>query len=224
MLHAADALLSASTAIANPAQAEAVALQLAPRLFAQASETDVVGAFPVQEFAWLRAAGLLTAALPPALDGAGLHAAAHTLHLLRALQHIGRGNLAVGRVFEGHVNALLLIQQLGTAAQVARYAADAHAGRLFGVWNTEDLAAGVHLEALPNGRYRLHGAKTFASGAGPFGAAAHHRRRARRPRLAAVCTARRHSVPGAGPLILAALGHAGHGQLPSRFDWVGNRR
>jgi len=150
----------------SPAQAEAAAARLAPRLFAQAAETDEVGAFPVQEFAWLRAAGLLTAALPAALGGAGLHAAAATWSLLRLLQHIGRGNLAVGRVYEGHVNALLLIQQLGSAAQVSRYAADARAGRLFGVWNTEDPAAGVHLEALPNGRYRLRGAKTFASGAG----------------------------------------------------------
>ena len=151
---------------ANPAQAEAAAARLAPRLFAQAAETDVVGAFPAQEFGWLRAAGLLTAALPAALGGAGLHTPATTLPLLRVLQHIGRGNLAVGRVYEGHLNALLLIQQLGTAAQVGRYAADARAGRLFGVWNTENPAEGVRLEALPNGRYRLHGAKTFASGAG----------------------------------------------------------
>ncbi|MBD2721443.1 acyl-CoA dehydrogenase family protein [Hymenobacter armeniacus] len=152
--------------LATPAQAEAAAAALAPRLFAQAAATDEVGAFPTQEFGWLRAAGLLTAALPPALGGAGLHEPAATLPLLRTLQHIGRGNLAVGRVFEGHVNALMLIQQLGTPAQAARYAADAHAGRLFGVWNTEVPADGVRLEALPNGCYRLHGAKTFASGAG----------------------------------------------------------
>ena len=139
---------------------------MAPRLFAQAGKTDVVGAFPTQEFGWLRAAGLLTAALPPERGGAGLHTAAATLPLLRVLQHIGRGNLAVGRVYEGHLNALLLIQQLGSAKQVTRYAADARAGRLFGVWNTENPAEGVHLEALPNGRYRLRGAKTFASGAG----------------------------------------------------------
>jgi alkylation response protein AidB-like acyl-CoA dehydrogenase len=139
---------------------------VAPRLFAQAAETDTEGNFPTQEFAWLRTAGLLTAPLPAALGGAGLDTPAATLPLLRVLQHVGRGNLAVGRIYEGHVNALLLIQQLGTAAQVARYAADARAGRLFGVWNTEDPAQGVHLEALPNGRYQLRGAKTFASGAG----------------------------------------------------------
>ena len=147
---------------AGPAQAEAAAARIAPRLFAQAAATDVVGAFPVEEFGWLRAAGLLTAVLPAALGGAGLQAPAATLPLLRVLQHIGRGNLAVGRVYEGHLNALLLIQQLGSAAQVARYAVDARAGQLFGVWNTEDPAQGVHLEALPNGRYRLRGAKTFA--------------------------------------------------------------
>ncbi|MBF9223202.1 acyl-CoA dehydrogenase family protein [Hymenobacter ruricola] len=152
--------------LATPAQAEAAASTLAPRLFARAATTDEVGAFPTQEFAWLQAAGLLTAALPVSLGGAGLGHPEATLPLLQTLQHIGRGNLAVGRVYEGHVNALLLIQQLGSAAQVARYAADARAGRLFGVWNTEIPADGVRLEALPNGRYRLHGAKTFASGAG----------------------------------------------------------
>ncbi|MDO7849630.1 acyl-CoA dehydrogenase family protein [Hymenobacter sp. M29] len=156
----------APAALTNPAAAEAAAAQLAPRLFAQAAETDVEGGFPTQEFDWLRAVGLLTAALPATLGGAGLDTPAATLPLLRVLQHIGRGNLAVGRVFEGHTNALQLIQQMGTAEQVARYAADARAGRLFGVWNTEIPADGVHLEALPNGRYRLRGAKTFASGAG----------------------------------------------------------
>ena len=44
--------------------------------------------------------------------------------------------------------------RLGSPAQVGRYAAEARAGHLFGVWNTEDPAEGVHLEALPNGRYR----------------------------------------------------------------------
>ncbi|MFD2718005.1 acyl-CoA dehydrogenase family protein [Hymenobacter monticola] len=151
---------------ATPAQAEMAAAQLAPKLFAQAAATDEVGAFPSQEFAWLQTAGLLTAALPADLGGAGLNVPAATLPLLHTLQHIGRGNLAVGRVYEGHLNALLLIQQLGTAAQTARYAADARAGKLFGMWNTEIATDGVRLEAMPNGRYRLRGAKTFASGAG----------------------------------------------------------
>lgn len=144
---------------------EEAAAALAPRLFAQAPHSDQEGAFPTEEFTWLREAGLLTAALPSALDGSGLGEPAQALHLLRTLRHIGRGNLAVGRVFEGHVNALLLAQRFGRPAQVARWAKAAHHGRLFGVWNTE-AHDGVKLEPLENGRYRLHGSKTFGSGAG----------------------------------------------------------
>ena len=152
--------------LATPAQAVAAAEEIAPRLAAQAAQTDVVGAFPTQEFSWLRETGLLTAALPLALGGAGLHAPTATAALLQLLRHIGRGNLAVGRLLEGHLNAQLLLQLFAQPAQCVRYAADARAGHLFGVWNTEDPAQGVHLEPLPGGRYRLRGAKTFASGAG----------------------------------------------------------
>ncbi|MEJ7660909.1 MAG: hypothetical protein WKG07_15445 [Hymenobacter sp.] len=74
----------------------------------------------------------------------------------------------MGRLWEGHVNALLLIRCFGSPAQLARAAADARAGHVFGVWNTENPADGVRLEPLPAapGRYRLRGAKTFASGSG----------------------------------------------------------
>ncbi|MGI4739478.1 MAG: hypothetical protein ACRYG7_30300 [Janthinobacterium lividum] len=153
---------------ATPASLVAAAAQLAPRLLAQAAATDTIGGFPAQEMTWLREAGLLTAVLPPSLGGVGLGEPAAALPLLQALYHIGRGNLAVGRLWEGHVNALLLIRCFGSAAQVARAAADARAGHVFGVWNTENPADGVHLEPLAAapGRYRLRGAKTFASGSG----------------------------------------------------------
>lgn len=150
----------------TPATAEATGARLASQLFALAAATDAAGKFPTQEFELLREAGLLTATLPATLGGAGLDTPAATGPLLELLRHIGRGNLAVGRIYEGHLNALLLIQQFGNAAQVARTAAEARAGHLFGVWNTENPAQGVQLETLPAGRYRLHGAKTFASGAG----------------------------------------------------------
>lgn len=151
------------------AEAVRTARALAPRLFARAAATDAAATFPAQEFDWLREAGLFAAPLAPALGGAGLGAPAATEALLDVLRHVGRGNLAVGRVYEGHVNALLLIQLFGHPEQVKGWAADAAAGQLFGVWNTEDPAQGVRLEALPGGRYRLHGAKTFASGAGYVG-------------------------------------------------------
>ena len=150
----------------SPSETVAAARQLVPRLFAQAAATDTEGGFPTQEFKWLQEAGLLTATLSAELGGAGLEAPTSTGPLLELLRHIGHGNLAVGRVFEGHLNALMLIQLFGTPEQATRYADDVKAGNLFGVWNTENPAEGVRLEALPNGRYRLHGAKTFASGAG----------------------------------------------------------
>ena len=152
----------------TPASVVAAAARLAPRLLAQAAATDTIGGFPTQEMSWLREAGLLTAALPPGLGGAGLGEPAAAAALLQTLYHVGRGNLAVGRLWEGHVNALLLIRCFGSPAQLARAAADARAGHVFGVWNTENPADGVRLEPLAGepGRYRLRGAKTFASGAG----------------------------------------------------------
>jgi alkylation response protein AidB-like acyl-CoA dehydrogenase len=153
---------------ATPASCVAAAAQLAPRLLAQAAATDEVGGFPAQEMRWLHEAGLLAAALPASLGGAGLGEPAATLALYQALYHVGRGNLAVGRLWEGHVNALLLIRCFGTPAQLARAAADARAGHVFGVWNTENPAHGVQLAPVASqpGRYRLQGAKTFASGSG----------------------------------------------------------
>lgn len=157
-----------STAPAAPASAVAAAAQLAPRLLAQAAATDEVGGFPAQEMRWLHEVGLLAAALPASLGGAGLGEPAATWALYQALYHVGRGNLAVGRLWEGHVNALLLIRCFGTPAQLARAAADARAGHVFGVWNTENPAHGVQLAQVAGqpGHYRLQGAKTFASGSG----------------------------------------------------------
>jgi alkylation response protein AidB-like acyl-CoA dehydrogenase len=126
---------------------------------------DYDGAFPADEFRWLYEEGLLAAVLHPDLGGVGLGVLPGTTpHLLTLLRQIGRGNLAVGRLFEGHVNALLLFQTFGTPEQQTAWAADVHAGKQFSVWNTQ-AADGVHLAARPNGSYRIQGAKTFASGA-----------------------------------------------------------
>jgi len=112
---------------------------------------------------------LLAAPLRRELGGLGLgvdERPSSTLILLRALKRLGRGNLAVGRVYEGHVNALQLVQAFGRPDQIERAAADARdRHKLFGVWNTE-AAGGVRIIPTEDGRYRLAGAKTFASGAG----------------------------------------------------------
>ena len=125
--------------------------------------------FPAAEFGWLRAAGLLADPLPPALGGTGLNAPGQWWTLLQVLKHVGRGCLPAGRIYEGHVNALALVERLGTPEQGARAAADLHdAGHIFGVWNADEEGpgAGLRLVDLGGGRYRMEGRKIFCSGAG----------------------------------------------------------
>ncbi len=85
--------------------------------------------------------------------------------MLIILTQIGRANLAVGRIYEGHVNALQLIQTFGTPTQIETFAIAAHQHKIFGVWNAE-AADGVKIMPLGNGKYQLSGAKTFATGCG----------------------------------------------------------
>jgi alkylation response protein AidB-like acyl-CoA dehydrogenase len=81
-----------------------------------------------------------------------------------ALRLIGGADLSLGRVFEGHVNAVQLVHAYGSDAQRATLSDDVAAGRTFGVWNTEP-APGMTI--VPAGaRFRLTGAKSFATGAG----------------------------------------------------------
>jgi alkylation response protein AidB-like acyl-CoA dehydrogenase len=133
---------------------------------ANAATIDRHGAFPVQEFEQIATAGLLTVPLLPEFGGLGLGIdASLSYELLLMLKKIGWGNLTVGRIFEGHVNALQLIQTFGTSVQIARFAQDAHNRQIFGVWNAE-ADDGVSVIPLADGGYQLQGSKTFCSGCG----------------------------------------------------------
>ena len=83
------------------------------------------------------------------------------LALLRRLYAVGRRDLPIGRLFEGHVDALQIVTRYGDAGQVAAAQAAADAGSAFGVWNADEPGAPLRIE---DGR--LHGGKAFASGAG----------------------------------------------------------
>ncbi len=89
---------------------------------------------------------------------------------MRLLQAAGYRDLAYGRLYEGHVNALQLIARCGTAAQRDALERDVRRGRLFGVWNTEP-PDGVRVAAVTAEGLRLGGRKTFCSGAGRVGGA-----------------------------------------------------
>ncbi|QJW90066.1 acyl-CoA dehydrogenase family protein [Spirosoma taeanense] len=133
------------------------------RIAGKAPDTDEEGAFPEEAFADLADAGLLGVTLPGReLDFNG----ATTARLLTLLKRIGAANLAVGRVYEGHINALYLIHLFASPAQRENWYADvAVHNRLFSVWNTQ-AADGVQIGEMTGGVYRLEGAKTFCSGAG----------------------------------------------------------
>lgn len=95
---------------------------------------------------------------------ASVEPGAETRRLLNALRLIGGADLSLGRVFEGHVNAIQLVQALGSKRQRATLASDLAAGALFGVWNTErDPGVTLHRDGAG---WRLAGAKIFATGAG----------------------------------------------------------
>ncbi len=143
------------------------ARRVADKIATLAAGSDDERVFPVEEFRLIREAGLLAAPLPCTYGGHRLDGSQETtLEMLLVLKEIGRGNLSIGRLYEGHVNALQLIQIFGTPEQIARAAHDAgERGLLFGVWNTE-AGDGVRLTPIDSDRYRLDGAKTFASGAG----------------------------------------------------------
>lgn len=130
----------------------------------EADRLDRDGGFPEYAFARLREIGALTAPLPRHLGGEGIGTEPDgALPLLGLLRLLGQASLAVGRLYEGHVNALKLIAVYGTEAQLGRAAEDAAGGHLFGIWVTE-AASKLRLVEIAGG-YRLEGEKKFASGA-----------------------------------------------------------
>jgi alkylation response protein AidB-like acyl-CoA dehydrogenase len=137
-----------------------VARDISDFAFRNAGRYDVDGAFPLDDVAALQASGLLSAVLPHELGGAPLGG----LPLVDVLRQIGSGSLPLGRLFEGHVNALGLVLRYGRREQVSLIAGEAREGKLSGVWNTDDRDA-VRLVAEGR-RYRLEGRKILASGAG----------------------------------------------------------
>ncbi|WP_156818847.1 acyl-CoA dehydrogenase [Sphingomonas sp. Mn802worker] len=94
-----------------------------------------------------------------------LDGAAAAVDLLTTLRLIGGADLSLGRIYEGHVNAVQLVHAYGGATQRDALARDLAAGRVYGVWNTEP-APGMNVEETGPGTYRLSGAKSFATGAG----------------------------------------------------------
>lgn len=82
---------------------------------------------------------------------------------LNLLFEMGRGNLSVGRIVEGHLNAILLINIYGNPEHTKKYFECAENGSLFGIWNTEIPTEGLKLKKKGDDFY-LKGIKSFCSG------------------------------------------------------------
>ncbi|MBP1180754.1 acyl-CoA dehydrogenase family protein [Methylobacterium sp. PvR107] len=140
-----------------------VAARLAAAAAAERADAqDRDDGFPAEDVVDLARRGLLAAPVPSDAGGAGLGEEPGARNLAAVLRLVGYGSLALGRLYEGHVNALQLVARYGTPAQQARLFTDAGGGHLFGVWNTNPPGDGLRLREDS----RLRGVKTFASGAG----------------------------------------------------------
>jgi alkylation response protein AidB-like acyl-CoA dehydrogenase len=129
-----------------------------------ADEADAESGFPSQAFARLRAVGVLSAPLPTSHGGLELGCNLQDGLTASFFRLLGRGSVAVGRLVEGHVNALRLVWRYGSDAQKQDAAAAAHDGALFGIWVTDgNRTLSVQDSA---GRSLLAGGKAFCSGAG----------------------------------------------------------
>ena len=121
--------------------------------------------FPIADVQALRDIGCLSAPLPINRGGLGLGTSSNdSIPLAQILRLLGRGNLAVARIFEAHVNALRLIALYGSDALQEKSAKDALTGHLFGLWVT-DGAFPLRIVGKPETAH-LSGGKAFCSAAG----------------------------------------------------------
>ncbi|MFF5295477.1 acyl-CoA dehydrogenase family protein [Paractinoplanes globisporus] len=155
------------------------ARRLAPRFAARAAAHDRDGAFPADDFADLRAAGLFGLMAPTRLGGAGAGFADYAA----IAYELARGNGATALIFNMHASVTgalsgvtdELAEALGLPpeALAARddYLRSAAQGSWYAVAMSER-GAGSRLSQMStsyravDGGYRIEGAKTFCSGAG----------------------------------------------------------
>ena len=139
---------------------------IAPLLVDLGARYDAAPVFPVESIRCLASARLHRDFAPPASGGLHFaHPADRNLVLMDVLRIVGRADLSLGRLYEGHVNALALFDWYGSPAQHARLARDLEHGAFYGVWATEP-QPGVSIELRADGSRILKGSKSFASGAG----------------------------------------------------------
>lgn len=134
---------------------------LEARLAALGARYDASPHYPADSMALLASRGWCRRFAPVESGGRAYDSpTARALAMMDGLRCVGRADLSVGRLFEGHVNALALFDWYADAAQKAWLGGVLERGGWFGVWATEP-PPGVRLVGDA-----LEGAKMFATGAG----------------------------------------------------------
>jgi alkylation response protein AidB-like acyl-CoA dehydrogenase len=140
------------------------------REFAPASDCEA-GSL-AREVALLAERGWLSACLPRRWGGEGWGCEpAGTRGAFDALRALGRANLSLARLFEGHMNAVKLVALYGGENTLREVAEAIEAGVLFGVWGADEPADPLGFDRRED-TLVLTGTKRFASGLGLVGQAA----------------------------------------------------
>ena len=136
-----------------------------PRLVECGERYDAAPIYPQESVEILRRSGLHRLFAPPESGGESFaDARTENAVLLDVLRIIGRADLSLGRIFEGHVNALKLFTWFGSNEQKTELTSALRDGAFYGVWATEP-PPGVTLSRRGKD-WLLTGAKVFATGAG----------------------------------------------------------
>jgi len=132
---------------------------------ARATSLDQTGSFPSDDLAALTEAGALAAVAPTLMGGLGIGTEPPRAAATAAMLHlIGGASVALGRIYEGHINAIRLVMLHGTAQQRQDTAEAARAGHLHALWVTDGADALAY--ARGSNDIILHGEKQFCSAAG----------------------------------------------------------
>jgi alkylation response protein AidB-like acyl-CoA dehydrogenase len=133
-------------------------------LYDAAQSADAEASIARNSLDLLHTSGLAIAPFDESLGGQNLPKLANIQYLVDALRELGSADLSIGRLYEGHVNAVDLVSRYGSMIQVRSLAEAVAGGGLSGVWGAEDLK-GLHAHRTPDG-WQLTGKKILASGAG----------------------------------------------------------
>jgi len=130
-----------------------------------AGQGDAREGFPVKALETLRRMGVLAAPLPTSEEGRGWGTEdAGQPSLCAALEIIGYGSLALGRIFEAHVNAISLIFRYGGSEVRTLAASEVRRGRFLALWVAP---ADEPVRAVRSGSsVRIAGTKPFCTAAG----------------------------------------------------------